>query len=252
MAVAVAAAAGIVVGVVYATRQDPAQPTAQCKKRPAIVVPGVRSDHVPAVRAALRKAPAAAARALESVAQQNPGDPVVQFNDGTALLCAGYLAEGAQALVKAKKAGRDTYYEVAADNLPAVLPERLPAVRLQRTERPARPGPGRPARLPPALGRAPLAARRRVAAVGSRRPGRRRGRSLRHGQPVRVVLAARAAREAVSAQPDGPIPPRAAARLDGPALARGERVQGGAGARPGHAARTGCGYLSPGARDKWD
>jgi predicted Zn-dependent protease len=118
VALAVVGAAGIVVGVVYATRQDPRQPTGQCKQRPsAIVVPGVASSHVAEVRAAFRKPPRAAARALEDLAQQNPHDPVVQFNDGTALLCAGYVAEAARAYAQAKKAGRDTYYAVKADNL---------------------------------------------------------------------------------------------------------------------------------------
>lgn len=118
VAVAAVASAGIVVGVVFATRQDPPQPTTQCKKRPSpIVLEDVQSDHVAEVRAAFKKPPAAAARALESLAQQNPRDPVVQFNDGTALLCAGYTAEAAQAYARAKKAGRDTWYEVKADNL---------------------------------------------------------------------------------------------------------------------------------------
>jgi len=118
VAAAVAAAAGIVVGVVYATRQGPPQPSAQCKKRPTpIVLPGVHSDHIAAVRAAFEKPPRAAARALEDLAQQNPRDPVVQFNDGTALLCAGFSAEAAQAYAQAKKAGRNTWYEVKADNL---------------------------------------------------------------------------------------------------------------------------------------
>ena len=118
VAVAAVAAAGTVAGVVYATRQDPPQPTTQCKKQPTpIVVPGVRSAHVAEVRAAFEKPPAAAARALEALVQASPGDPVVQFNDGTALLCAGYTAEAADAYRRAKTAGRDTWYEVKADNL---------------------------------------------------------------------------------------------------------------------------------------
>jgi Flp pilus assembly protein TadD len=118
VAAAAVVAAGIVTGVVLATHQDPRQPTTQCKKLPSpIVLKGVQSDHVAEVRTAFRKPPAAAARVLESLAQQNPRDPVVQFNDGTALLCAGYTSEAAQAYVRAKQAGRDTWYEVRADNL---------------------------------------------------------------------------------------------------------------------------------------
>ena len=109
-------AAGIVVGVVYATRQSPAQPTAQCKQRPKpFIVPGTPTANVAAVRAALAQTPVAAARALEQLAFLAPNDPVVQFNYGTALFCAGYIAEAEQAFRAAKQAGRDTFYEIQAD-----------------------------------------------------------------------------------------------------------------------------------------
>lgn len=109
-------AAGIVVAVVYATRQDPTQPKAQCKERPKpFVVPGTPTANLPQVRAAFERSPKDAAHALEQLAQQAPGDPVVQFNYGTALYCAGYLADADQAFRAAKKAGRDTFYEVQAD-----------------------------------------------------------------------------------------------------------------------------------------
>jgi tetratricopeptide (TPR) repeat protein len=109
-------AAGLVAGVVLATRQDPAQPAAQCKHRPtALIVPGVTSPHIPAVRAALAQQPQAAARLLERLSQQAPKDPVVQFNFGTALFCAGYIADAEQAFRQAKNAGFDTYYEIQAD-----------------------------------------------------------------------------------------------------------------------------------------
>jgi predicted Zn-dependent protease len=112
------AAAGIVAGVVWATAQHPAQPTVQCTSRPRpLVVPGIRSSYVAAVRDALARPPAAAARALESLARVAPNDPVVQFNYGTALLCAGYLADAEQAYLAAKKAGYDTYYEMRADEI---------------------------------------------------------------------------------------------------------------------------------------
>lgn len=111
-------AAGVVAGVVLATRQDPSQPTAQCRQRPAaLIVPGVPSAHVAAVRAALARQPKAAAQALEPIAQQAPKDPVVQFNFGTALFCAGYVADAEQAYRQAKKAGYDTYYEMRADEI---------------------------------------------------------------------------------------------------------------------------------------
>jgi tetratricopeptide (TPR) repeat protein len=109
-------AAGVVVGVVYATRQDPPQPTARCKERAKpFVVPGTPTANLPRVRAAFTRSPADAARALELLAQEAPGDPVVQFNYAAALYCAGYLAEADQAFRAAKKAGRDTFYEIQAD-----------------------------------------------------------------------------------------------------------------------------------------
>jgi tetratricopeptide (TPR) repeat protein len=111
-------AAGAVAGVVLATRQTPPQPTARCKQRPqALIVPGVRSANVAAVRDAFALTPTAAARRLEPLARDVPGDAVLQFNFGTALFCAGYLGDAEQAWRAAKKAGRDTYYEVKADNI---------------------------------------------------------------------------------------------------------------------------------------
>ncbi len=111
-------AAGAVAGIVLATRQDPAQPVAECKQRPVpLIVPGVPSAHVAAVRAAFAHQPKEAAQILEPISQQAPNDPVVQFNFGTALFCAGYGADAAQAYRQAKKAGYDTYYEMRADEI---------------------------------------------------------------------------------------------------------------------------------------
>jgi tetratricopeptide (TPR) repeat protein len=116
VALLVAAAAGTVAGIVYATRQDPPQPSAQCKQRPrALIVPGVPSQHVAAVRRALEKPPKEAAHALEPLALRNPHDPVVQFNFGTALFCAGYIPDAEQAFRAAKTGGYDTFYELQAD-----------------------------------------------------------------------------------------------------------------------------------------
>ena len=109
-------AAGVVVGVVYATHQSPAQPEAQCKQGPKpFIVPGTPTANVPAVRAALAQKPVAAARALEQLAYEASGDPVVQFNYATALFCAGFIADADQAYRAAKTAGRDTYYEIQSD-----------------------------------------------------------------------------------------------------------------------------------------
>jgi tetratricopeptide (TPR) repeat protein len=110
------AAAGIVAGVVLATRQSPAQPQVQCKQQPrALLVPGVSSAQKDAVANLMSEPPRAAAQALEHVAQASPGDPVVQFNYGIALFCAGYLNEAETAFRAAKRSGRDTFYEMRAD-----------------------------------------------------------------------------------------------------------------------------------------
>ena len=111
-------AAGVVTGVVLATRQTPQQPTRQCDDRAqALIVPGVRSEQVAAVRSAFKLPPKEAALALAPVARSAPKDAVVQFNRGIALFCAGYLAEAEQAFRAAKVAGRDTYYEMRADQI---------------------------------------------------------------------------------------------------------------------------------------
>ena len=61
---------------------------------------------------------------------------------------------------------------------------------------------------------------REAAPERRRGAGRGRGRPVRRGQPRRRVLAPRAARQALPAQPDRALPPRAAARLDRPARRR--------------------------------
>ena len=111
--VAALAAAAVVAGVVYSTRQDPAQPRTRCKKGVgAVIVPGVPSKNIAAVRAALSKPASRAARAIEALAAENPKDPVVQFNYGWALYCGGFDLEAVAAFRTAKKDGVD--YEVAA------------------------------------------------------------------------------------------------------------------------------------------
>jgi predicted Zn-dependent protease len=116
VAVTAVVAAAVVAGVVYATRQDPAQPKAGCKDGvpAAFYMP---SKSTTAVRDALKKGPKQAARALEALAAERPKDPVVQFNYATALYCAGFGADATAAFQKAKRVGRDTRYQVVADNL---------------------------------------------------------------------------------------------------------------------------------------
>jgi predicted Zn-dependent protease len=108
--------AAVVAGVVYATRQDPTQPKVACHA-PARIVPGVSSPNVAAVRAAMKQPTREAAKLLEPLAQADPGDPVVQYNYAATLYCGGYFDEASSAFEQAKKAGPDTWYRVAADNL---------------------------------------------------------------------------------------------------------------------------------------
>ncbi|HZO34818.1 MAG TPA: hypothetical protein VFB17_07055 [Gaiellaceae bacterium] len=108
--------AAVVVGVVSATRQDPVQPKVRCNPAP-FVVPGVDSPNVGAVRRALARPARSAPAALETTAQAAPHDAVVQFNYALALYCAGYLDDAGQAFRAAKKAGRNTFYEIRADSI---------------------------------------------------------------------------------------------------------------------------------------
>jgi tetratricopeptide (TPR) repeat protein len=115
---AAVAAAGAVAGVVLATRQDPPQPTTRCRARAQpLIVPGVRTRETAAVEAAFALGGKRAVFALEPVEQRAPKDPVVQFNYGIALFCAGYLNEASQAFRAAKSTGRDTFYEMRADEI---------------------------------------------------------------------------------------------------------------------------------------
>jgi tetratricopeptide (TPR) repeat protein len=108
--------AGAVAGVVLATRQDPAQPQLQCRNAAAVVVPGV-SGQTAAVRAAFSTWPHGTVDRLQVLANRYPRDPIVQLNYGLALDCRGYLADAAQQLERAKRVGRDTQYEIDADQL---------------------------------------------------------------------------------------------------------------------------------------
>lgn len=112
------AVAGIVTGVVLATRDAPPQPKTQCPRgvRP-LVVPGVRSTEIAAVRRALALPAKQAAVELAPVGERAPGDPVVQFNLGVVLFCAGYFGDAERAFRAAKTSGRDTLYEMRADEI---------------------------------------------------------------------------------------------------------------------------------------
>lgn len=112
-------AAGTVVGVVLATRQDPSQPKAQCAQAPKLlIVPGVGEANATAgVRRAFAAWPHRTLVDLEVLATRYPRDPVVQFNFGSVLFCMGYTNDAVEAYRAAKQSGRNTQYRITADNL---------------------------------------------------------------------------------------------------------------------------------------
>ncbi len=70
------------------------------------VVSGVPSPYLQAVRdARFARGPKAAARALEALADEHPNDPVVQYNEATALLCAGYARTRARPSAARRRRG---------------------------------------------------------------------------------------------------------------------------------------------------
>jgi tetratricopeptide (TPR) repeat protein len=116
---AAVAAGGIVVWVVLATGTSPPQPKTQCKTAPQpLIVPGVSSSAVETgVRASFAAWPDGILGRLELLARDHPRDAVVRFNYGIALLCRGYLTDATQAFQAAKSSGRDTFYEMRADEI---------------------------------------------------------------------------------------------------------------------------------------
>ena len=251
---AAVAVAGLVTGVVVATAQRPTQVKALCKEKPPVLlVPGVSSTHVAAVRAAFGKPPKEAAQRLEPLARTATGDPVVQYNYGSALACAGYVNEAAQAYLAAKKAGRNTFYEMKADVIlhpqylqPADGLYPIPELQtndplliqgqfLQRAghEHSAEKLYAKAAKLHPKDDQAAVAA-----AVAL----------FDESNLVAGVLAPRPARRALPAQPVRALPPRPPARVDGAEGAGAEGVPRRPRTRPEHRARqAGVGIPLPGA-----
>ena len=114
-------------GVVLATRQDPAQPTAQCDGRAkALLVPGVTSPDAAGRPGRARPAAEgsrAGARAARPATHRTTRWS--QFNYGERPPLRRVLrGRRARRFAQAKKAGHDTYYEMRADCVPAsaVLP----------------------------------------------------------------------------------------------------------------------------------
>ena len=113
-AVAVAAAGGVV-GVTLVTRDRPPKLHPQPGKPP---VPKSLPGPVGAeILRALTDWPHGSLATLERLGQQHPKSPLVQLYRGIGLLWAGYTTDAEAALERTKKLGRDTSFEIAADNI---------------------------------------------------------------------------------------------------------------------------------------
>jgi tetratricopeptide (TPR) repeat protein len=115
VALAAAAAAATVVGITLATRQTPEQPQARKDKPPFVF--DRRTPVEDAIKAAFRAWPRGTLARMEALGKEYPRDAVVQFHLGIARLYSGYVPEAVTALRTAKRLGRDTPYEIRADNL---------------------------------------------------------------------------------------------------------------------------------------
>jgi tetratricopeptide (TPR) repeat protein len=109
------AAAGAVIGITLETRDNPPKLHPQPGKPP---VPKSLPGPVGAeIMKALADWPHGSVPALERLGQQHPKSPLVQLYRGIGLLWAGYTNESEAALERTKRLGRDTRWEIAADNI---------------------------------------------------------------------------------------------------------------------------------------
>ncbi len=115
VAATAAAAAVAVVGVTLATRQTPEQPQAQAGKPP--LGQSIPTPAEARIRAAFNEWPDGSLETMEALGREYPRDPVVQLYRGIALLWGGYTSDAENVLQKAKRVGRDTVWEVRADDL---------------------------------------------------------------------------------------------------------------------------------------
>ena len=112
-AAAIAPAAVLV--VTLATRQTPVQPHA-LKGSPGVpkVLP---TPAAAAIRAAYRSWPHGSLDAMLTLGREYPRDTIVQLYLGLALEWSGYGSDAVAPLRAAKRLGRDTSWEIQADNL---------------------------------------------------------------------------------------------------------------------------------------
>src|SRR2546430_15344053 len=107
-----AAASVVVVGVVYATRQDPPQPSARCKQgMTPYIVPGAPTANVAAVRAAFERGPQGAAQALQPLALEAGGGPAGGVPHGAPPLRGSLRADAQAALPPPQVGAPHTHYQ---------------------------------------------------------------------------------------------------------------------------------------------
>jgi predicted Zn-dependent protease len=109
------AAAGAVVAVTLLTRDTPPKLHPQPGKPP--VPPRLPGPEGAAVRQAFVQWPHGSLDTLEQLGREHPKSALVQLYRGIGLLWAGYTGEAETVLEQAKKVGRDTPWELAADNV---------------------------------------------------------------------------------------------------------------------------------------
>ena len=108
-------AAGAVLGITLGTRQTPGK-LHPLKGKPGVptVLPTKASSQI---RAAFRNWPHGSLDTMETLGREYRRDPVVQLYLGIALIWAGYDSDALAPLQAAKRLGRDTPWEIQADNL---------------------------------------------------------------------------------------------------------------------------------------
>src|SRR5262249_59597281 len=69
------------------------------------------------IRTAFRDWPHGSLDTMQALGREYPRDPVVQLYVGIALLWSGYASDAVAALEAAKRVGKNTRWEIQADNL---------------------------------------------------------------------------------------------------------------------------------------
>ena len=215
VALAAAAAAGTVVGVTLATRND-VQPSSRASRRPSLRTRRHRPKWRNRCAKRCRPGPSGTARRLRILAERYPHSALVQLELGLALALSGQQADATRAWQAAERAQPDSPSAVQAQDLrhPGT-PARPAAVRPELHARDER-GQSRLLRGA-AYQQAPAAGLRRtgVRRGGEGRSERPRGADRRGRRPLRQgparpgFLASRAARPPFPASADRALPSRA-------------------------------------------